>query len=165
MDDPPAWAEPWPFWKFGLKQSDLKTTLHTKFNTISTSIQDPEAFHHDVCELSNRASTLDELEQLMEERKALRLKELNGMLEDASFEIIGSPQLIGNKQWGLAAQLFRTKSFDSLVRYFASYLPLHHAWHPDYDSDATGDTRDSLSPTQDVDYDAVEKSSVQMISP
>ncbi|KAK7744055.1 hypothetical protein SLS53_003572 [Cytospora paraplurivora] len=124
----------WPFWKFGLKRDDLTTTLHDRFNTVPSAIQDPEAFHHDVYELSTQACTLDEFECLMEERKNLRLKELNGMLEDASFEIVGNPSLIGTEQWQYALQLFRTKSLDSLVRYFASYLPQDHPWHHDGDS-------------------------------
>lgn len=56
---------------------------------------------------------------------------LTGMLEDASFEIIGNPSLIGTEQWQYAIQLFRTKSLDSLVRYFSSYLPQEHPWHND----------------------------------
>lgn len=131
MDDP-GWA--WPFWKFGLKRDDLNTTLHDRFNTFPSAIQDPEAFHHDVYELSNQACDLDEFEQLMEARKKLRLRELNGMLENASFEIVGNPSLIGTEQWQYALQLFRTKSLDSLVRYFASYLPQDHPWHRDCDS-------------------------------
>ncbi|KAG8163748.1 hypothetical protein KVR01_007045 [Diaporthe batatas] len=128
MDDPGC---AWPFWKFGLQKDDLTTTLHDRFNTIPSAIQDPEAFHHDVYEISTRASTLTEFENLMEERKKLRLEELNGMLEDASFEIIGNPSLIGTEQWQYAIQLFRTKSLDSLVRYFSSYLPQEHPWHHD----------------------------------
>ncbi|KUI55852.1 hypothetical protein VP1G_03221 [Cytospora mali] len=129
--DETCWA--WPFWKFGLKSDDLNTTLHDRFNTVPSAIQDPEAFHHDVYELSTEANTLDEFERLMEERKKLRLEELNGMLENASFEIIGNPSLIGTEQWQYALQLFRTKSLDSLVRYFASYLPQGHPWHHDFD--------------------------------
>ncbi|KAF3764267.1 hypothetical protein M406DRAFT_291320 [Cryphonectria parasitica EP155] len=154
MDDPPAWAEPWPFWKFGLKQRDLNTTLHDRFNTITTPIQDSEAFHHDVFELSSKASDLAEFERMMEDRKALRLKELNGMLDDASFEIIGNPRLIGTEQWGLAIQLFRTKSLDSLVRYFSSYLPSDHPWHPDSDTCSNSTTGDAdLLNGPHADYD------------
>lgn len=148
MDDPGEWAEPWPYWKFGLKQNDLHDSLHIRFNTIQSSIQDPEAFHHDVYELSTRADTLTEFEQLMDERKILRLKELNSMLEDASFQIVGCPRLIGTDQWPLAVQLFRTRSLDSLVRYFASYLPDEHPWHRDSDSGGS----DAPSPISPVDY-------------
>lgn len=148
MDDPGEWAEPWPYWKFGLKQNDLHDSLHTKYNTISSAIQDPEAFHHDVYELSTRADTLSEFERLMEERKALRLKELNSMLEDASFQIIGCPRLIGTDQWPLAVQLFRTRSLDSLVRYFASYLPHDHGLYRDSDSAGSNVS----SPVSSVDY-------------
>lgn len=153
MDERAEWAEPWPFWKFGLKQSDLHTTLHEKYNTIPSAIQDPEAFHHDVYELSTRADTRGEFEELMEERKMQRLKELNTMLEDASFEIIGCPRLIGTDQWVHAVQLFRTKSLDSLVRYFASYLPDDHPWHPDSDSAINSNDSGAVSPISPIDYD------------
>lgn len=151
MDERAEWAEPWPFWKFGLKQSDLHTTLHEKYNTVPSAIQDPEAFHHDVFELSTRADTRGEFEELMEERKTQRLKELNSMLEDASFEIVGCPRLIGTDQWVHAVQLFRTKSLDSLVRYFASYLPDNHPWHRHPDASSNGS--DSVSPISPIDYD------------
>lgn len=140
--DEPCWA--WPFWKFGLKRDDLNTTLHDRFNTVPSAIQDPEAFHHDVYELSTQACTLDEFERLMEERKKLRLEELNGMLENASFEIVGNPSLIGTEQWQYALQLFRTKSLDSLVRYFASYLPQDHPWHYDIDSGVSSTCHNSV---------------------
>lgn len=153
MDDRAEWAEPWPFWKFGLKQNDLHTTLHAKYNTFPSAIQDPEAFHHDVYELSTRASNRDEFEHLMEDRKKERLKELNSMLEDASFEIIGCPRLIGTDQWVHAVQLFRTRSLDSLVRYFASYLPEDHPWHHDSDSAPMGSDSDAVSPVSPIDYD------------
>lgn len=44
-------------------------------------------------------------------------------LETLAVEIIANPKLIGSEQWQHALQLFRTKSFDSIIRYFASYLP------------------------------------------
>ncbi|KAI1479111.1 hypothetical protein F4774DRAFT_383045 [Daldinia eschscholtzii] len=126
MDDP-GWS--WPAWKFGMKRDDLFTGLHDQYNTIAFSIQDPEAFHHDVYEISNTASTVDEFHRMLADRKQLRLNELNQSLESASVEIIANPNLIGTQQWQYALQLFRTKSLDSLVRYFASYLPDDHPWH------------------------------------
>lgn len=153
MDEPGEWAEPWPYWKFGLKQNDLHESLHIKYNTIPSAIQDPEAFHHDVYELSTHANSLAEFECLMEERKTLRLKELDSMLEDASFQIVGCPNLIGTEQWSLAVQLFRTRSLDSLVRYFASYLPDEHPWHRDFDSCMNSTDSDAASPISYGDYD------------
>ncbi|OTA94153.1 hypothetical protein M434DRAFT_11057 [Hypoxylon sp. CO27-5] len=126
MDDP-GWS--WPAWKFGMKREELFTKLHDQYNTVAFSIQDPEAFHHDVYEISNSASSIDEFHRLLADRKQLRLNELNQSLESASVEIIANPSLIGTQQWQHALQLFRTKSLDSLVRYFASYLPDDHPWH------------------------------------
>ncbi|KAI5922093.1 hypothetical protein F4810DRAFT_305955 [Camillea tinctor] len=121
----------WPAWKFGMKRDDLFTKLHDQYNTIALPIQDPEAFHHDVYEISTTASTADEFHRLLADRKELRLRELNESLESASVEIIANPTLIGTQQWQHALQLFRTRSFDSLVRYFASYLPDGHPWQQD----------------------------------
>jgi hypothetical protein len=113
----------WPAWKFGMKREDLTTKLHDQYNTFPSSIQDPEAFHHDVYEISNEASTTDEFHRMMAARKQQRLQELSDSLESAAFEIIAHPKLVGTEQWQYALQLFRTRSLDSLVRYFSSYLP------------------------------------------
>ncbi|KAK4210644.1 hypothetical protein QBC37DRAFT_29134 [Rhypophila decipiens] len=144
MDDPsdPCWI--WPYWKFGLKREDLLTKLHDQYNTFPSSIQDPEAFHHDVYEISTEATSTDEFYRLLEERKQQRLQELNESLQSAAFEIIANPNFIGTEQWHHAVQLFRTKSLDSLVRYFASYLPETHPWHKPNGSFSLSDTSSSV---------------------
>lgn len=106
-----------------MKREDLTTKLHDQYNTFPSSIQDPEAFHHDVFEVAITASTTDEFHSLLAARKQQRLQELNETLESAAFEIIAHPGLVGTDQWQYALQLFRTRSLDSLVRYFSSYLP------------------------------------------
>jgi hypothetical protein len=124
----PHWA--WPAWKFGMKREDLFTKLQNQYNTYSSSIQDPNAFHHDVFEISQQASSTAEFHCMIQNRKQQRLRELNDALESASLEIIGNPTLINTPQWHHAIQLFRTNSLDSLVQYFSSYLPVDHLWHP-----------------------------------
>ncbi|KAH7200751.1 hypothetical protein BKA60DRAFT_582559 [Fusarium oxysporum] len=50
-------------------------------------------------------------------------------------------------QWEHAVRLFQTNSLDSLVRYFASYLPTDHIWHPSCQDSALAATHDfSTSP-------------------
>lgn len=105
-----------------MTKDDLTTTLHEQYNTFPSSIQDPEAFHHDVFEVAITASTADEFHALLASRKQQRLRELHESLESAAFEIIAHPKLVGTDQWQFALQLFRTRSLDSLVRYFSSYL-------------------------------------------
>lgn len=126
MEDPDI---AWPAWKFGMKRDALFTTLHKQYNTFQSTIQDPDAFHHDVFEIASEASTTGEFHHLLAIRRDQRLRELNESLESASFEIIANPNLVGTTQWEYALQLFRTRSLDSLVRYFASYLPSSHPWH------------------------------------
>ncbi|KAH6608881.1 hypothetical protein Trco_002227 [Trichoderma cornu-damae] len=120
MDDPDL---SWPAWKFGMKRDDLFTTLHDQYNTFTYTLQDAEAFHHDVFEISHHADTAEEFHRFMAARQRQRLTELQESLESLAVEIIANPKLIGSDQWQHALQLFRTKSFDSIVRYFASYLP------------------------------------------
>lgn len=112
-----------------MKRQDLHTKLQDQYNTVTLSIQDPDAFHNDVCEISKKAVDLHEFHRMLEQRKQLRLDQLNESLQSASVEIIANPKLIGTNQWEHAIQLFRTRSFDSLVRYFASYLPEDHQWN------------------------------------
>ncbi|KAI0433877.1 hypothetical protein F5Y09DRAFT_328700 [Xylaria sp. FL1042] len=128
MDEPDGGCS-WQAWKFGMKREDLYTKLQDQYNTITLSIQDPDAFHHDVCEISKTAIDSDEFHRMLEERKEFRLNQLNESLQSASVEIIANPNLIGTDQWQHAVQLFRTRSFDSLVRYFSSYLPDDHPWN------------------------------------
>ncbi|KAF9870179.1 hypothetical protein CkaCkLH20_12265 [Colletotrichum karsti] len=129
MDDP---CQAWPFWKFGMKRADLSTKLQDQYNTVPSSIQDPDAFHHDVYEISRLADTADEFHRLMADRKEQRLKELNASLDLAAVEIIANPKLVGTAQWSHALQLFRTRSLDSLVRLFSSYLPDNYDCHQGY---------------------------------
>lgn len=165
MDDDLAFA--WPSWKFGMKRGDLFTKLHDQYNTFSSTIQDPEAFHHDVFEIANEAQTEADFHRLLADRKQQRVDELNECLESASLEIIANPKLIGTEQWSYALQLFRSRSLDSLVRYFASYLPEgyldRHSFHDDAASTVSSFTdrgsvqseSTSLSSVDDADdYDA-----------
>ncbi|KAH8681855.1 hypothetical protein BX600DRAFT_447405 [Xylariales sp. PMI_506] len=156
MDDP-GWS--WPAWKFGMKREELFTKLHDQYNTFPSSIQDPEAFHHDVYEISHVASTPAEFHQLLADRKDQRLRELNEGLESASLEIIANPKLIGTQQWQYALQLFRTKSLDSLVRYFSSYLPEGHPWRQFEDDAQTTSTTSSISDSLADSEDSVSTSS------
>lgn len=126
-----------------MKRTDLFTKLHDQYNILPMAIQDKEAFHHDVYEISHIAGTRDEFHRLLQERKEKRIEELNSGLELASVKIISNPALIATDQWALAIQLFRARSLDALVRYFSSYLPESH-----YDSDA--DTLDSHSVHSDL---------------
>jgi hypothetical protein len=120
----------WPAWKFGMKQEDLFTKLHDQYNTYTIPIQDAEAFYCDIAEISYEAQSTAEFHHLANHRRQQRLSELNKSLESASLEIIGNPKLIKMPQWEHAVRLFQTNSLDSLVRYFASYLPTDHIWHP-----------------------------------
>lgn len=106
-----------------MKRDDLFTKLHDQYNTFTFTLQDPEAFHHDVYEISRDADTADEFHRLMADRQRQRLAELHESLESLAVEIIANPKLMDSEHWQYALQLFRTKSFDSIVRYFASYLP------------------------------------------
>ncbi|KAM0543172.1 hypothetical protein ACHAPJ_012427 [Fusarium lateritium] len=132
MDDP-GWS--WPAWKFGMKRDDLFTNLHDQYNTFTFNLQDPEAFHHDVYEISRDADTVDDFHRLMAERKQQRIYELHESLESLAVEIIANPKLMDSEHWQYALQLFRTKSFDSIVRYFASYLPDNYIDRHDRDHD------------------------------
>lgn len=123
-----------------MKRDDLFTTLHDQYNTFSYTLQDPEAFHHDVYEISRDADTVDEFHRMMADRRQMRLRELNESLETLAVEIIANPKLMATEQWTHALQLFRTKSFDSIVRYFASYIPDDYLDHHDTHSTSSSST-------------------------
>ncbi|KAK4185384.1 hypothetical protein QBC35DRAFT_16838 [Podospora australis] len=155
MDDPADTCWSWPHWKFGLRRDDLFTKLHDQYNTVQTPILDPEAFHHDVYEISSQANSADEFHTMLRARKQRRLRELDDSLKSAAFEIVANPNLVGTDQWQHAVQLFRTNSLDSLVRYFASYLPHDHPWYKKGStcSSETGSSVDSFAPSHGSLFD------------
>lgn len=118
-----------------MKRDDLFTSLHDQYNTFTYTIQDPEAFHHDVYEISYDADTSTEFHEMLAARRSQRLRELNESLESLAVEIIANPKLMATDQWQHALQLFQSKSFDSMIRFFASYIPedylerRHHGQH------------------------------------
>lgn len=126
-----------------MKRDDLLTTLHDQYNTFSYTLQDPEAFHHDVYEISCDADTVDEFHRMMADRRQMRLRELTESLETLAVEIIANPKLMATEQWNHALQLFRTKSFDSIVRYFASYIPDDYLDHHDTHSTSSSSFSES----------------------
>ncbi|EJP60727.1 uncharacterized protein BBA_10326 [Beauveria bassiana ARSEF 2860] len=119
MDDL-EWA--WPAWKFDLKMHDGFEQLHAKYNTFPSAIQNRQSFHCDLLEIATIATTKEELYKELAIRKQMRIFELTQELESLSYEIVANPGLIAATQWHHAIQVFRTKSFDSLVGYFASYI-------------------------------------------
>ncbi|KAF4436080.1 hypothetical protein F53441_13328 [Fusarium austroafricanum] len=158
MDDP-GWS--WPAWKFGMKRDDLFTKLHDQYNTFTFNLQDPEAFHHDVYEISRDADTIDDFHRLLAERKQQRIYELHESLESLAVEIIANPKLMDSEHWQYALQLFRTKSFDSIVRYFASYLPDKYLDRHERDHDAISiASLSSFSETNSVKTESTTASSV-----
>ncbi|KAL7916954.1 hypothetical protein ACQKWADRAFT_317704 [Trichoderma austrokoningii] len=86
----PSWY--WYSDKFGLDPRDLFTTLHDRFNTKKFPLQDPQAFHQDVCECADDAETLDQFYSKLGERKAQRSKEMTEAWEEISAWLSAYPR-------------------------------------------------------------------------
>ncbi|KAH9989240.1 hypothetical protein F4779DRAFT_266032 [Xylariaceae sp. FL0662B] len=112
----------WPASKFNMRQDELFRELHAQHNTFPFAIQEPEAFHRDVCEVAEEARTADELHRLLDERKDLRLRELDDRFDAAASHLTRDPDSVGQQHWDHVLQLFRDRSYDALVRYFTAYM-------------------------------------------
>lgn len=84
----------WPSYKFGLPLEALFSSLDTQYNTVSIPIQDPEAFHHDVYEISSVATTALEFHTLLADRRKLRLAELRESWRAVACRVAACPQLV-----------------------------------------------------------------------
>lgn len=138
----PSWY--WYSDKFGLDPQELFTTLHDRFNTKGFPLQDPQAFHQDVCECADNAETLDQFYSKLGDRKAQRMKEMNDAWEEVTTWLSALPknmfcQLCYDKESkdvkldpnslndGLGergyafSQFTRTMSFDSMVIFFDGF--------------------------------------------
>jgi len=118
----------WPYWKFGFESPEvLFTTLHADYNSMQFAIQEPLFWYRDVCEIANIAQNRGEFEALLEQRKQRRFDEAQSVWERAKALLTAEPSRLKNPPaaevlWVAFITLARNLSFDSLVKYFGSYI-------------------------------------------
>ncbi|KAG7105968.1 hypothetical protein HYQ44_014668 [Verticillium longisporum] len=129
----------WPWNKFRLPPDALYTTLHERFNTRSSTIQEPSAFHRDVVECGNNSSTVEEFYNKLAGRKNERINEIDIAWTDVSLLLGGTPSSFSCPQcggclqeensgeeyqasrWEAYVRYCRSMSADRLVLYFDEY--------------------------------------------
>lgn len=135
----------WPFDKFPLDPNDLFTTLHDRFNTRPFPLQEPAAFHKDVCECADSSDTIDEFYSRLEKRKAQRIEEMSEGWDEVSNLLLSFPTPLscqlcydpethdvkmkpGTKNDSMSQRRFafrqyaRYMSFDNLVRFLDGFV-------------------------------------------
>ncbi|KAK1256268.1 hypothetical protein MKX07_008527 [Trichoderma sp. CBMAI-0711] len=135
----------WPFLKFGFRRDELFTTLHDRFNVHQLPLQDPMAFHRDVCESVKYSATLEEFYAQMEERRVERAKEMNEAFNEICLLIASGPWVLAcplcydpetgdvktppgtlndsmPQKWALFNYFSRSLSFDTLIRFFDGFV-------------------------------------------
>ncbi|KAK1974627.1 hypothetical protein LZ30DRAFT_639989, partial [Colletotrichum cereale] len=112
----------WPWSKFRLPPEDLFTSLHDRFNTRSSAIQAPYAFHRDVVDCADHSATVDEFYKLLATRKDQRINEMNDAWDEIScHEHDTSENNRSASRWAAFLRLCRTMSYDHLVMFFNEY--------------------------------------------
>ena len=118
----------WPFWKVGYNDPDvLFGALHEEYNTLKCAIQDPYAWHHDVCDVANTARNQEEFLTLLKQRQKERFEEIQGVWRETKALLTARPSRLAvvperSILWGYFIRLARNFSYDSLVSYFSSYI-------------------------------------------
>ncbi|GAB0137990.1 hypothetical protein EsDP_00006239 [Epichloe bromicola] len=121
----------WPFWNVDLEAEDLFGVLHKRFNTTQMFIQDPDAFHKDVCEMAYLASDQADFYNRLQERSDKRLEELKSALRVLDLLDSGGFYNLDDKQNFAFFRTRRFASLDCLIGFFASLLgPNHHGQLP-----------------------------------
>lgn len=118
----------WEWWKVGLAPEDLFTTLAAKYNTVPYRIQGDEAFHHDVSDAAHEAKNIDDFYTRLACRRHERLQELRKAWDSIAIDIICSPTIFGDDldrltHWCAFQQFTSSRSLDSIVLFFNSFLP------------------------------------------
>lgn len=96
----------WPAYKFGMRLDELFTTLHDRFNTWPAPLQDWEAFHHDVWEISEAATTKEELMKNLEKRMNIRKAEMTEVWDLISVHCAIGRSILPEEHWRHACQCF-----------------------------------------------------------
>lgn len=121
----------WPAGKFGMDMTDAWTSLPREFNCITIPLLAGDAFRKDVSYLSTIARDRAEFLTLLKERRDMRQKELTTMWNRTFTHLCTYPTALEYKpgdredgHWPEAMSFAQWKSFDTLIGYFASFLPL-----------------------------------------
>ncbi|GAP88284.1 hypothetical protein SAMD00023353_3000820 [Rosellinia necatrix] len=117
----------WPNWKIGYDADTLFNELHAEFNSIQCAIQDPHSWHLDVCEIAVRADNRDEFRQLLRKRQEERYEEIQRAWDRTRAVLTGDSMRWDVPQkrhtlWLRLAQISRHFSYNSILRYFSSYV-------------------------------------------
>lgn len=116
----------WPFWNVDLEEEDLFGILHKRFNTTQMFVQDPKAFHKDVCEMAYLASDQADFYDRLKERSDKRLEELKSALKVLDLLDSGGFYNLDDKQNFAFFRTRRFASLDCLILFFASFLGPNH---------------------------------------
>ncbi|KAI8249297.1 hypothetical protein K4K58_010812 [Colletotrichum sp. SAR11_239] len=129
----------WPWWKFRLPPDALFTSLHNRFNTRPTAIQDPSAFHRDVVSCADESATAEEFYDNLSARRDQRIREISDAWGETSCLLGGTPALWSHcyaagdehdgdagkdcsvHRWRAFVQFCRSMSFDRMVMFFDEY--------------------------------------------
>ncbi|KAH8757903.1 hypothetical protein F5883DRAFT_153467 [Diaporthe sp. PMI_573] len=117
----------WDAGKLGLDLDDVFTTLPKQFNLMAIPILDRESFLLETQHVSFIAHDLAEFYTLLQRRVEARRKEQTKMMMHALRRLAGDPEQIdlpnrGDRHWGHAMHIARSKSYDTIVRFLAGFL-------------------------------------------
>ncbi|KAI0910887.1 hypothetical protein F4823DRAFT_587952 [Ustulina deusta] len=119
----------WPSSKLGYSDPDvLWSSLHAEFNCMPFAIQDPYAWHSDVCELAQRSSSKKEFEAALRERRDERFAEIRSNWEKTRTQLIAnpiiwkSPPTGPDRPWATFCRISRHFSFDTIMGHFGNYV-------------------------------------------
>lgn len=113
FDLQPQWK--WPCGKVGYRPEHLFTTLHARFNMVSTRLQSLEAFHLDVYEAAKQASSQSEFHELLETRQQQRLHELQHAIDGMVSELVAAPKRMPPAMWEACYPWFADRSIESVA--------------------------------------------------
>ncbi|KAI1290551.1 hypothetical protein F5Y03DRAFT_378192 [Xylaria venustula] len=126
-DRDPTWE--WPFDKLSYPHPDvLWSSLHAKFNCMPFAIQDPYAWHSDVCELAWTSENKEEFEEALLKRRDERFQEIREYWKKATNQLGANPIIWKapprgpDRPWATFCRIGRHFSFDAIVGHFSNYL-------------------------------------------
>ncbi|KAK5635042.1 hypothetical protein RRF57_010754 [Xylaria bambusicola] len=124
---PSEWT--WPFCKLGYSDpNDIWGSLYEKFNCINFGIQDPYAWHSDVCEIGWKSDSKEEFEAALLKRRDERFNEIRANWEKARGQLTANPPIWNSpptgpdRPWATFVRFGRHFTFDTVVGHFGNYM-------------------------------------------
>ncbi|KAJ4176972.1 hypothetical protein NW767_015268 [Fusarium falciforme] len=116
----------WPYWRVGLNEDDLFSSLYDQFNE-RTPLLDPVTFHHENHHVASNTDDNDEFPRQVDERIKRHAQTIDELLYDLFITIMEGRSSLNRTQQHKFVYFHQYRSLKSLAVFLSSVVDPNHS--------------------------------------